>query len=273
MSLFSYRSTRRQFIIQTSALSAAAALPSALFSQSGSANPVSQAPQIPYPDTQLKFNPDGTRRPFKGNTVICHLPVQSAMRDAMVEFHNELAGSSLRPKLGLTSTDSYHMTIFPGANDQDRNISGWPAYVPLDATIEECSRRVGEKMAGARIHCELPLRVHVDESLTINHPTACTLRMVPVDDAENTKLRSLRDQLSDLYGFRLNDHAHYGFHITMSYQVHPFTDEEQNTYRTMLKLHTRRILEAEPVLELGVPEYCTFPDMFRFEPQKLLACS
>jgi hypothetical protein len=59
----------------------------------------------------------------------------------------------------------------------------------------------------------------------------------------------------------------------MSYQVHPFTDEEQTAYRAMLKLHTRRIIEAKPVLELGVPEYCTFPDMFRFEPQKLLSCS
>ena len=273
MSLFSHRSTRRQFLIQTSALSAAAALPSTLFAQSGSATALSKAPLIPYRDTQLKFNPDGTRRPFKGNTVICHLPVQSAMRDAMVEFHDELAGSSLRSKLGLTSTDSYHMTIFPGANDQDRNITGWPSYVPLDATIEECSRIVGEKMASAHLNCALPLRVRVDESLTINHPTACTLLMVPVDDAENTKLRSLRDQLSDVYGFRLKNHTQYGFHITMSYQVHPFTDEKQAIYRAMLKLHTRRIIEAKPVLELGLPEYCVFPDMFRFEPQRLLACS
>jgi hypothetical protein len=273
LSLFNYRSSRRQFLIQTSALSAAAVLPSALFVQSSSANSLSKALQIPSRDTQLKFFPDGTRRAFKGNTVICHLPVQSAMRDAMVEFHDELASSPLRPKLGLTSTDSYHMTIFPGANDQDRNISGWPSYVPPNATIEECSRIVGEKMAGAHLNCALPLRMKVDESLTVNHPTASTLLMVPVDDAENTKLRSLRDQLSDLYGFRLKNHDQYGFHITMSYQVHPFTDEEQTTYRTMLKLHTRRIIEAKPVLELGIPEYCTFPDMFRFEPQKLLVCS
>lgn len=229
--------------------------------------------QIPSRDTQLKFNPDGTRRAFAGNTVICHLPVQCAMRDAMVALHDEFASASFHHKLGLTSLDSYHMTIFPGANDQDRTVTGWPSYVPPDAPIEECNRMVGEKMAKAHLAGQLPLRVRLDEPHTLNYPIACSLRMIPVDDAENTKLRSIRDQLAEIYGFRLKDHAQYEFHITMSYQLSPFTDREQTAYRNLLQTHIKRIAAAEPVLELGVPEYCTFPDMFRFEPQKLIACS
>jgi hypothetical protein len=233
----------------------------------------SVAAKIQSPDTVLKFNPDGTRRPFAGNTVICHLPVQSAMRDAMEALHDELTRASYFPKLGLTSIGSYHMTIFPGANDQNRAASGWPSCVPADAPIEVCSRMVGERMIKAHLNCELPLRVRIDEPVTLLNPTACTLRMTPVDEAENKKLRSVRDQLADIYGFRLKDHDQYGFHITMSYQLAPFTIQEQTSYRTQLKTHVRRIIEAVPVLELGNPEYCTFPDMFRFEPQKLLRCS
>jgi hypothetical protein len=97
--------------------------------------------------------------------------------------------------------------------------------------------------------------------------------MTPVDEAENRKLRSVRDQLSEIYGFRLKDHDQYGFHITMSYQIAPFTIQDQTMYRSMLKTHVKHIIAAAPVLELGNPEYCTFPDMFRFEPQKLLRCS
>jgi hypothetical protein len=205
--------------------------------------------------------------------VICHLPVQCAMRDAMVALHEELAASALRPKLGLTSTDSYHMTVFPGANDLDRTAYGWPKYVPLDATIEECNRSVGERMAAAKLNCRLPLRVRVDLPATLNYFSACTLRMAPANSEENAKLRSVRDQLVEVYGFRTKDHDQYTFHITMSYQLAQFTQGEQVTYRKILREHLRRIVAAEPVLELGEPEYCVFPDMFRFEPKMLLACS
>jgi hypothetical protein len=151
LSFINTRFSRRDFLIQKSAISAAAILPVDLSAQAGtqleSAKVNQPAAKIPYRDTVLKFNPDGTRRPFAGNTVICHLPVQSVMRDAMVSLHNDLKRASYYPKLGLTSTDSYHMTIFPGANDQDRSVSGWPSYVPMDAPIEICNRMVGERMA------------------------------------------------------------------------------------------------------------------------------
>ncbi len=259
---------RREFLFQTSTLAAATLASSDLFSQVLSLNP-----QIPNRDTILKFNSDGTRRPFAGNTVICHLPVQCAMRDTMLELRAAMERSSFCHKLGLTSADSYHMTIFPGANDQDRMVSGWPSYVPADAPIDVCTQMVGERMEKARLKCELPLRVHIDQSATTNFRTACSLRMIPVDPNENAKLRSVRNQLAEVYGFRLKDHATYQFHITMSYQTAPFTPDERSAYRELLEKHIKQIVNAQPVLELGNPEYCTFPDMFRFEPRKLLVCS
>ncbi|WP_187143121.1 DUF1868 domain-containing protein [Terriglobus albidus] len=261
--------TRRQFLLESSAAVAASLLPSSLFAQPAAA----ETPKIPNRDTTLKFNPDGTPRPFAGNTVICHLPVQSAMRDAMATLHQELKRASYHTKLGLTSTDSYHMTIFPGANDLDRSAYGWPSYVPSDAPIEVCTRMVGERIAKKQFACQLPLRVRVDQEYTINYPMACSLRLVGADAEEGRKLRSLRDQLAEVFGFRLRDHAEYQFHMTMSYQMVPFTAEERSAYRDLMRVHIKRIAEAVPVLELGIPEFCSFPDMFRFEPQHLLVCS
>lgn len=97
--------------------------------------------------------------------------------------------------------------------------------------------------------------------------------MTPLDNDENSKLRSIRNQISELYGFRSKDHDRYGFHITMSYQIKPFTNQEQEDYRNLLKAHIQHIADAVLVLEFGNPEYCTFPDMFRFDPQKLITCS
>ena len=201
--------------------------------------------------------------------MICHLPVQCDLRDAMVPLHDELAQTPFRHKLGLTSTDSYHMTVFPGANDQDRSLYGWPPYVPFDSTMEQCNQTVRERMETARLRCKLPLRMRVDVSETLNYFTACTLRMTPADREEDVKLR---DQLADVYGFRAKDHDQYTFHITMSYQTARFTEQEQMTYRRMLRAHLKQIMAAAQILELGEPEYCVFPDMFRFEPKVLLAC-
>lgn len=261
---------RRQFLLQSSTLAAVSFMPSTLLSQTFSSNPESK---IPNRDTTLKFNPDGTPRPFAGNTVICHLPVQCAMRDVMSELHDALTQTSYHHKLGLTSTDSYHMTIFPGANDQNRTAYGWPSHVPADAPIEVCSHMIGERIAKARFSCQLPLRVRVDQVNTINFSTACSLRMIAANTDEEKKLRFLRDQLAEVFGFQLKDHADYQFHITMSYQMAPLTPQEKDAYRQLLRAYIKLIADAAPVLELGIPEYCTFPDMFRFEPQKLLVCS
>lgn len=234
---------------------------------------VPQASTVPNRDTVLKFNPDGTPRHFAGNTVICHLLSQCALRDVMVELHDRMRASTFKSKLGLTSTDSYHMTVFPGANDLDRHIYGWPSYVPMDTTIEQCNAMVAERIADTRFHCELPLRMRIDATATTDYQTALSLRLVPVDDAENRKLRTLRDQLGDAFGFRTKDHATYQFHMTMSYQLDGFTPQERNDYHTMISAYVPRMVKAQPVLELACPEYCTFEDMFRFEPKRLLTCA
>ncbi len=266
--------SRRKFLANASLLGASTLLPSRLWSQSHTASgpPETQA-AIPNHDTVLKFRPDGTPRPFAGNTVICHLPVQCAMRDAMVDLHEAFKLASFRHKLGPTPPDSYHMTVFPGANDQDRTATGWPSYVPADASIDVCSNMVGVRMAAARLKYQLPLSVRVDVEATIGYPSACTLRLVAANPAEEVKLRSLRDQLSEVYGFRLPSHASYGFHMGMAYQLAHFTPEEQASYTTLLQVHIPKIVAAAPVLQLGEPEYCTFSDMFRFEPKHLLSCA
>jgi hypothetical protein len=115
--------------------------------------------------------------------------------------------------------------------------------------------------------------MRVDVPDTLNYFTACTLRMIPATQEENAKLRVVRDQLAEVFGFRTKDHDQYTFHITMSYQLDKLTPGEQVKYRQILRGHIRHIVEAEPVIEIGEPEFCTFPDMFRFEPKVLLACS
>jgi hypothetical protein len=228
------------------------------------------AANIPTADTKLKFNPDGSRRPFKGNTVICHLQPQGSTRDAVNQIATDLRHSSFINKIALLPPESYHMTVYPGVNDQGRDITGWPSDIPKDASIEECNRIVEERMRSFHLESQLPLRMKVDGTKTIENPRASTLRMIGVDASEERKIRKIRDRLVDVFGFRDKQHDEYGFHVTLAYQLQRFTPAEQTEYRAILAKNVPQIIASAPAFEFANPEFCTFPDMFRFDIQLLL---
>lgn len=226
---------------------------------------------IPTLDTQMKFNPDGTRRPFRGNTIVCHLQPQGQLRDAVDALALDIKKLSMMPKIAVLPPESFHMTVYPGANDQARDITGWPSDLPITASIDECSRKVEERIAGFRMHCDLPIRMIVDRSTTIANPRASTLRMVGANAEEEKKIRTIRDRHVDVFQFKDRQHDQYGFHITLAYQLQPFTPPEQEEYGMLLRHHVPLIVDAAPVVEFANPEFCTFPDMYRFDIRKLLA--
>jgi hypothetical protein len=266
--------SRRRFLLGSSAVSLAALLPQALSGQAcapralDETNPVFAATPR---DTLLKFNHDGNRRPFAGNTIICHLPQQCRVRDLIAALGDALRTSPFAHKLGLLPSDSYHMTVFPGANDQDRAVYGWPADIPIDVPMRECNRIIAEHLTNFRMHGELPIRVRVDREKTLGPQRVSSLRISPADDAESAKLRDLRDRLSsEVFQFRTEDHDTYGFHISLAYQMTQLTLEEERQHKAILEQHVPGIIAAAPVIELGVPEFCTFDDMYRYEIRSLL---
>ncbi len=137
--------------------------------------------------------------------------------------------------------------------------------------MKECNRIIGERIAEFRMQGELPIRFRVDLSKTIAPQRACGIQVVPADAREKAKLTLLRDRLAvEIFRYHAEDHATFGFHISLAYQMSPFSDEERRRYQRMLELHISKIIAAAPVIELGDPEFCTFNDMYRFDVQTLL---
>jgi hypothetical protein len=262
---------RRKFLINSSLAAGAMVIGKGLRLEAQTPSADTVVPKIPTLDTRMKFNPDGTRRTFRGNTVICHLQPQGSTRDAVEKIATDLKRSSLINKIALLPTESYHMTVYPGVNDQGRDITGWPSDIPKDASIEECSRIVGERMRSFHLECQLPIRMKVDSTRTIENPRASTLRMIGVDAEEERKIRKIRDRLVDIFGFRDKQHDEYGFHITLAYQLRQFTLSEQAEYQSILEKNVPQIIASASAFEFSNPEFCTFPDMFRFNIQVLLA--
>ena len=90
------------------------------------------------------------------------------------------------------------------------------------------------------------------------------------DEVEEKKLRRLRNRLAETFGFRRVDHDSVGFHVTLAYQLGNFIATEKAEYRRVLERCLPRLTSASPALELGVPEFCTFADMNRFDIELLL---
>lgn len=266
--------SRRQFLLCSSAFSLAGLFPLRLSAQlAGSEKPQEDDPQLAIipKDTLLKFNPDGSPRPFAGNTVICHLPQQSLFRDVVAALGDGLRSSSFSGKLAVLPSDSYHVTILSGPNDQDRARYGWPSDIPINTPIAECNRIIGERIARFRMHSELPIRFCVDKEKNLAPQRASGLQLVPADAKEKLKLRMLRDQMAtEVFRYRTADHETFGFHISLAYQMSAFTAEERREYQSRLVHHIPTIIATAPVIEFGVPEFCTFGDMYRFEIRSLL---
>lgn len=219
-------------------------------------------------DVGLKFYRDGTVRCFPGNTIICHVPRPGTLWNALIAVRDQLSDGDDTGHLTFLPPESYHMTVFEGATDHARTTGFWPADLPPDLPIGICTRYLGRKLTRFDLACELPLRMSVAEpSLQVR---AGVIALVPVDDAENRKLRTLRDRLSEHLAIRHPIHDAYVFHITLAYPLTSMTPTEAAAFVNRQATCINRICRQVPVIEFGPPEFCAFNDMHAFEPRLLL---
>jgi len=238
------------------------------------ATPALAAPSA-LPDVGRKFAADGRVIPFAGNTIICHLPQQgpdSAPFDALLDIYRALPTQGWARKVAILPPSSYHMTIIGGANDKERRRPLWPTDLPLDLPMAECNRILGERLRHFALGEEAgPYHLRVDPREPSPMERPLTMRLLPLDQREDHRLRRLRDRLAAVLDIQDPGHDSYGFHITLGYQVAPLTDGEESAWRQALAGWKARMIAHAPVITLGAPEYCLLEDMFAFKRQFYLA--
>jgi len=226
------------------------------------------------PAIGVKFDRQGGVLPLVGNTLVCHFEQQgpiASLFNAMLDIYRDGPRYDFMKKVALLPPSSYHMTIFSGADELNRKLPLWPAGVPVDAGMADCHAAVGAQLRRFKLDCTLPLRMKVDVSEPAQGERPLRLRLSPIDAAENAKLRRLRDRLSEHLGIRSDDHATYQFHTTIGYLIRWLTPAEIMEFRVALRKWTENVAARAPVIELGAPEYCVFPDMYAFHREFYLA--
>ena len=212
-----------------------------------------------------KFEPNGCVRYFPGNTIICHLPPESALYRTLLVVYNELAGKDFALFYTLLPPASWHMTVFEGVCDQVRKPSFWPEDMSLDAPLTRCNARFKQKLASFDLGIEPPFRMAIEGWETLKDGIA--VRIVSASAADELRLRQLRDRLAELLGICHPIHDTYVFHVSVAYLLRHLNQQESQDIWAFLQEHSS---ELPHIFELGAPEFCLFDDVFAYYRQLFL---
>lgn len=234
------------------------------------AEPQSAQPDPQTPGLGKKFDADGRVLPFAGNTVICPVDHKSEFHRELSRVHDEWQDHQFIRRIALVPPASYHMTVFSGANDQDRRPGRWPSGIGLNVPMAECNQIVEHRLQEARFPLSLPLRFRIDDDPANQVSDGSGIRLVPFDQTENRKVRHLRDELADVIQIHTPDHDTYQFHITLGYWVQPFTQSEKADYAVTLARTVAELKQKIKSIDFQAPVYCVFDNMMAYRPQLTL---
>lgn len=219
------------------------------------------SPRPKYPSgVPDKFDLDGNVQHFPGNTIISHLSNSTKLYSSLIILYDRLKQDPLSHLYVLLPPSSWHMSVFEGVVDKRREPGYWPSNLATDASLEECTALFENELSSFDLQTDLPYHLSIVEFKPLKN--GISLRIEP-HMADNTALRGLRDQLADLLQIRRPNHNRYGFHLTVAYLLRYPTDDQKSKLMSLLMDHFR---DMPKEFELGPPEFCSFEDMFGFEP-------
>jgi hypothetical protein len=221
--------------------------------------PVSQHKKYPK-GIPHKFDPDGNVQSFPGNTIICHLSPSSEIYASMQVLYKKLKEHPLSHLYTMLPPSSWHMTVFEGALDKRRKAAYWPADLDLNASIADCTALLEKKLESFDLQYETPFRLSVIGFKPL--VSSISVHVEPRTAEENIAIRHLRDRLADVTKMRQKGHDKYRFHLTVAYILRYLSDEQEKELMEFLMRHFK---DMPKELELGLPEFCRFEDMFAFE--------
>lgn len=206
----------------------------------------------------IRLDESGTFLSEPGNTVVCHVVPDSPTQRAMIKVRDRLRELDRNGHFAWTPVSSYHMTVFNGVIESQREQDHWPAELALEASIADTTHYLMPRLTGARPAA--PFSVKLDRI------TPFGLRVSGATSGDQEIIKDFRERLAQRFGYRKPDHDSYGLHLTMAYIVRWLPSEAVETYLPALQQMTAAFQAEVPVLELGPADFCTFENMNHFEP-------
>jgi hypothetical protein len=216
-------------------------------------------------DVGRKFDVAGAVLPFAGNTFICHVPQNSPAHAALTGASLALQAGSVGGAFRYLPPSSFHMTVFEGVCDVDRNADTdrWPVGIRRDASVPEVSHSFEKACRTLVLAKEQRIR-----------PTGifggCSVAISGRTPLAEASLRHTRRLLRNVTGIHRTDFKTYDFHITLAYPLRWLTEGEAVAVVDLSDRVFTRLSEQIAHITLGPVEFCTFDHMHAFFPLVVL---
>jgi len=206
-----------------------------------------------------KFYEDGRVRTYPGNTVVAPIQPGCPAYDVMLRLREMLLESGLGEHYIPLPTDSYHMTVISGLNDQVRKDTHWPVQLSKTAPMKEVDDYISAAIARAGIPG--PLRMKFDRVRVSN---GCfIIWLLPGDETQEKTAYGFRERAAKEIGFKLPNHEGYRFHISLAYtRIVPEGEAAEKLEK--LKEEMNALLADQPEFTTGAPFMAYYNDMHAF---------
>ena len=198
---------------------------------------------------------------YPGNTLMVHLDTQSPLHQALSAMVEDFKTQPFAPLLTLLPSSSLHMTIYECVTDGIRTRNSYPGDLPLDSSLKTCHAHLAHHLAnyshGLGSQGVGRMRVIGYEPMT----DGIGLKLEPTTSEMESRLRDLRDRLSEDLKMRHPGHEAYSWHMALAYTVRHLSDEDRIGIEKYLTEWQKRLATT---FELGVPEFCVYDDMHQF---------
>jgi hypothetical protein len=209
-----------------------------------------------------KFFPDGQVRAYPGNTVLCHVAGIPPLIERLDKLYGRLLDAEVAQIYTLLPPSSWHMTVFDGVCDGNRNGERWPGDLDREAPLLEINQTFEARLKAGRFGPGLSFAMRVRRLRPLMNVIAIELE--PADEGEERAVRALRQRLAATLSFDRSAPDTYTFHITLAYFLRFPDASEKARLESLMTDEIQDMAKSLDPFRVGPPEFCHFNDMFAF---------
>jgi hypothetical protein len=209
-----------------------------------------------------KFFPDGQVRAYPGNTVLCHVAGIPPLIERLDKLYHWLLDAGEAQIYTLLPPSSWHMTVFDGVCDGNRNGERWPGDLARNAPLPEINQTFEARLKAGRFGPGLSFAMRVRRLRPLMNVIAIELE--PADKGEERAIRALRQRIAATLSFDCSAPDTYTFHITLAYFLRFPDASEKARLESLMTAEIQDMAKSLDPFRVGPPEFCRFNDMFAF---------
>ncbi len=208
-------------------------------------------------ETFYKFDKEGNVLPYYGNTIISFMNQKTnEIYQTAVKVQKQLMESGFKDCLSFLPPSSFHMTVLPLCRVIDKGTQEWPNFIPEIISFKQVDLILMEKVE----------KIKFPEGIVMILDSCDETKLVakPFNEQSEKLLKQYRDEISEITGIRHGEHGIYRFHISYSYKIKPFNEQQQKEKDELCAGITEELQRIAHPFPVSAAQFVIFNDMLSY---------